>query len=206
MQVFFVLAIFVFACSFQSTQGDGEFDNYYARREGGRESRFRTCHQLIRASNHQVQDCARIGSTLYFIVKQNGNWRDACQTCQRYGGYLSPIRNFREYQLFVAFGNAGYVTDNLWIGGKRIDNNWVWIDDNEPMWYNQWLPGFPTNHPSCDCAAGSVGAQLSSANQPPPLNGWATTYFGFVDLDCNSNALAYCTISQRRRGSDIRCF
>jgi len=191
--------IVVYACLIQSTSARRSSNRNHENRDEGRERRYRRCHELVEANKHEIQDCARIGSTLWFVVKNKGSWNDACRKCQEFGGYLAPIKNFREYQLLVSFASSTY-SPAFWMGGKRREGNWVWIEDNEPMWYNQWLPNFPTNQDNCECVAAESVAELSAQT-----NGLAPTYVGWGDFDCNHHYSALCKISRDHDGRRINC-
>jgi hypothetical protein len=90
--------------------------------------------------------------------------------------------NSKEEQDFIsefAF-ETHEIVDNIWLGMKRINNEYIWIDDSEPLFTN-WATGSPMRKSDKNCV------QITSDSNP--IGKW-------VDVSCKKRNIVFCQKTQ----------
>lgn len=80
----------------------------------------------------------------YQLFDKSITWYEAKTTCEDKGGHLVTITS-QEEQEFVLELSASSTKKNIWLGGVKEDNKYVWITNESFDEYNHWCPGEPNN-------------------------------------------------------------
>ncbi|XP_049807441.1 uncharacterized protein LOC126249796 [Schistocerca nitens] len=67
----------------------------------------------------------------YAFHRERVTWEEAAQICSDEGGYLAVLEDMAETE-FIAEAMAGglcffHPYQNIWIGGRYVDGNWMWV-------------------------------------------------------------------------------
>ncbi|KAF3686171.1 Versican core protein Chondroitin sulfate proteoglycan core protein 2 [Channa argus] len=100
--------------------------------------------------------------------------------CKREGGHLISINNLSDYnQVLCMLLRDRYTRNEHWIGAKRSQGKFSWVDGSGPLTFTKWAPGQPDNQQQQDCVVMNYGS----------WGAWKT-------LPCSENRLIMC----ERRG------
>ena len=66
------------------------------------------------------------------------SWSDARSYCQSLGSDLAIIPNSETFGLLKPL-----ITGETWVGGRKIDNTWQWIDETPFNLTSNWMPERP---------------------------------------------------------------
>lgn len=91
------------------------------------------------------------GEHRYELFIEDISWTDAQAKCEALGGHLAVANDADEFNRLVELAESAGVT-RIWIGGHRVDNNMVWVDESTAP-YEQWATGEPSYTDSSDGAA-----------------------------------------------------
>ena len=82
----------------------------------------------------------------YYLYKEPKSWAAAEAHCQGEGGHLASIlTEEEELKILTLVGD-----ENVWIGGKDRESNWVWSwTDNRTWGFTEWVDGEPDNDGNC---------------------------------------------------------
>jgi len=86
----------------------------------------------------------------YFFNERESTWAEHAACARQWGGKLSSIDNFKE-QRFIKNQLKNQIAAitgrdlRVFIGGKKLDSNWMWADGAD-MAYSNWATGEPQVH------------------------------------------------------------
>uniref|UniRef100_A0A3Q2WFZ3 Ladderlectin-like n=1 Tax=Haplochromis burtoni TaxID=8153 RepID=A0A3Q2WFZ3_HAPBU len=76
------------------------------------------------------------GPRCFKFINSPRSWFSAEEYCNSLGGNLASVTNLREYSFLQQMTQtAGQTT--AWLGGFRLQNQWLWID-REGFYYTNW--------------------------------------------------------------------
>lgn len=80
----------------------------------------------------------------YKVFNESLTWYEAEDACETMGGHLVTITS-QEEQDFVFEISVNSTKKNIWLGGIKEDNKYVWITNEDINAYLNWRPGEPNN-------------------------------------------------------------
>uniref|UniRef100_A0A668UMK2 C-type lectin domain-containing protein n=1 Tax=Oreochromis aureus TaxID=47969 RepID=A0A668UMK2_OREAU len=105
------------------------------------------------------------GSRCFKFINSPKSWISAEEYCNSLGGNLASVANPREYSFLQQMTQtAGRTT--AWLGGFRLQNQWLWID-REGFYYTNWYSQSSSSSYSClylQSAYGWSNTQCTSSN------------------------------------------
>ena len=69
------------------------------------------------------------------------SWENARLACKLHGGDLASVKDEETHQLLLALLAPAV---KGWIGGKKIDGKWTWVDGTPFAWTGGWGAGSPS--------------------------------------------------------------
>lgn len=86
----------------------------------------------------------------YYIGIRKKTWPEAKKDCESMGATLASIHSEEENQFIQNLRVVNYGIssgEEIWLGGRRVGDNWVWVDESK--WdYSVWWNDVPGNY---DC-------------------------------------------------------
>jgi hypothetical protein len=80
----------------------------------------------------------------YVLYVGEKSWTDARDYCESKGGHLATITSSEEQEAVYGLVDKKGIKNLYWIGGCKIDGNWVWVT-GEQWEYTNWDPGEPNS-------------------------------------------------------------
>jgi len=126
-------------------------------------------HNLRSDGSYECKDNSYLlDGSCYGLVYHNEDWDESFERCQLTGGRMAVIRNEKIFKFLYKLLQWEIHFD-YWIGVRKVDNEWRYMNDRPVNVDSVWAPGQPDNQgigATGSCVALSVNHYLLWDDEP----------------------------------------